>query len=173
MRSTARARADTRDREMPARPDRAKRHSRRVRRLVRSVGAAIGAALGQLIGSVAGYLGFFALLALGAYMIVESQREASLGQPLDMTKGWGLAVASLSISLDSLGIGFSILYIHVPLYTALIVIGIASVAATFAGIALGRALGRRAEEGAELWAGIILAATGLFFILNKALHWGI
>ncbi|MBV8688802.1 MAG: manganese efflux pump [Candidatus Eremiobacteraeota bacterium] len=137
------------------------------------IGAAIGAALGQLIGSVAGYLGFFALLALGSYMIVESQREASLGQPLDMTKGWGLAVASLSISLDSLGIGFSILYIGVPLYTALIVIGVASVACTFAGISLGRTLGRRAEEGAELWAGIILAATGLFFIANKVFRWGI
>ena len=135
------------------------------------IGAALGAAIGQLIGGVAGYLGFCALVALGVYMVVESWREAK--QPLDMTKGWGLAVASLSISLDSLGIGFSILYIGVPLYTALAVIGVFSVVSTFAGITLGRTLGRRAEEGAELWAGIILIATGALFIANKALRWGL
>ena len=137
------------------------------------IGAGLGAAVGQLIGGVAGYLGFCALIALGGYMIFESQREAKMHGPLDMTKGWGLAVASLSISLDSLGIGFSILYIGVPLYTALIVIGIFSVASTFAGISLGRSLGRHAEEGAELWAGIILLLTGLFFIANRALRWGL
>ena len=135
------------------------------------IGAGLGAAVGQLIGGVAGYLGFCALMGLGVYMIIESRRERR--QPLDMTKGWGLAIASLSISLDSLGIGFSILYIGVPLYTALAVIGIFSVASTFAGITLGRTLGRRAEEGAELWAGVILIATGAFFIANKALHWGL
>ncbi len=137
------------------------------------VGVGLGSVLGQLIGSVAGYLGFIALVALGAYMIAESLREARSGSALDMTRGWGLAVASLSISLDSLGIGFSILYIGVPLYTALIAIGVASVIATFAGIALGRTLGRRAEEGAELWAGIVLLVTGLFFIANKVLRWGL
>jgi putative Mn2+ efflux pump MntP len=124
------------------------------------------------LGNVAGYIGFFALVGLGAYMIVESQREAKRGKPLDMTRGAGLALASLSISLDSLGIGFSILFIGVPLYAALAVIGIASVLSTFTGIALGRVLGRHAEESAELWAGIVLAATGLFFIAQKIFGWG-
>lgn len=136
------------------------------------IGAGLGAIVGHLIGNVAGYLGFCALVGLGAYMIVESQREAKRRSPLDMTKGWGLAVASLSISLDSLGIGFSILFIGVPLYAALAVIGAASVLSTFAGIAVGRLVGRRAEESAELWAGIILAATGLFFISQKMFGWG-
>jgi len=137
------------------------------------IGVGLGAVAGQMIGSVAGYLGFIALVALGLYMIVESLREARSGSPLDMTKGWGLAIASLSISLDSLGIGFSILYIGVPLYSALIAIGVASVLCTFAGIWLGRTLGRRAEEGAELWAGVVLLLTGVFFIANKVLRWGL
>ncbi len=140
--------------------------------LMNLAGVGLGAVAGRLIGGVAGYLGFFALLVLGIYMIVESRREAGLKRPLDMTKGWGLFVASLSISLDSLGIGFSILYIGVPLYGALACIGVTSVASTFLGITMGRALGRRAEEGAELWAGIILACTWLFFILQRAFGWG-
>ncbi|GAC1659804.1 MAG: hypothetical protein NVS9B12_13830 [Vulcanimicrobiaceae bacterium] len=136
------------------------------------IGAALGAAAGKLIGGVAGYLGFIALLGLGIYMIVESRREAELKSPLDMTQGYGLFIASLSISLDSLGIGFSILYIGVPLYMALAFIGVASVCATALGITTGRILGRRFEEGAELWAGIILAATGAFFIAQKVFGWG-
>jgi len=135
-------------------------------------GAALGAAAGKLIGGVAGYLGFLALLGLGIYMIVESRRESEMKSPLDMTRGYGLFIASLSISLDSLGIGFSILYIGVPLYTALAFIGVASVASTALGITTGRFLGRRFEEGAELWAGIILAATGAFFIAQKIFGWG-
>ncbi|MDP9018789.1 MAG: manganese efflux pump MntP family protein, partial [Candidatus Eremiobacteraeota bacterium] len=104
--------------------------------------------------------------------IVESRREAEMKTPLDMTRGYGLLIASLSISLDSLGIGFSILYVGVPLVTALSFIGVVSVASTFFGITFGRFLGRRAEEGAELWAGIILAATGAFFIAQKLFGWG-
>lgn len=136
------------------------------------IGAAIGAAASNLIGNVAGYFGFIALLGLGVYMIVESRRESEMKSPLDMTRGYGLLIASLSISLDSLGIGFSILYIGVPLYTALAFIGVASVASTAIGITTGRILGRRFEEGAELWAGIILAATGALFIAQKVFGWG-
>ncbi|PZR58918.1 MAG: hypothetical protein DLM50_02455 [Candidatus Meridianibacter frigidus] len=136
------------------------------------IGAAVGAAAGHWLGSVAGYLGFIALLGLGIYMIWESRREAGMKTGLDMTAGWGLFIAALSISLDSLGIGFSILFIGVPLYAALTVIGIASVLSTFLGITLGRVLGRRAEEHAELWAGIVLAATGAFFIAQRLFGWG-
>lgn len=135
-------------------------------------GAGLGAVAGKLIGGVAGYLGFIALLGLGVYMIVESRRESKLGGPLDMSRGYGLLIASLSISLDSLGIGFSILYIGVPLVTSLSVIAVTSVASTALGITLGRVLGRRFEEGAELWAGIILAATGAVFIAQKLFGWG-
>lgn len=136
------------------------------------IGAGLGSVAGRLIGSVAGYLGFIALLGLGIYMVWESRRESSQSNPIDMTRGYGLFIASMSISLDSLGIGFSILYIGVPIVTSLAVIALASVSSTFLGITLGRALGRRAEEGAEFWAGIILAATGLFFILQKVFGWG-
>jgi putative Mn2+ efflux pump MntP len=105
-------------------------------------------------------------------MIVESMRESTAHKSLDMSRGWGLLIASLSISLDSLGIGFSILYIGVPLPVSLIVIGIVSVGATAMGLTLGRALGRRVEEKAELFAGIVLALTGIAFTLLTALHIG-
>lgn len=134
------------------------------------IGAGLGAVVGRLIGDVAGYLGFIALLLVGIYMIYESRKEAA--HPIDMTRGWGLFIASLSISLDSLGIGFSILYVGVPVAISLTIIAVVSVLATTLGLALGRFLGHKIEELAELLAGVVLAITGIAFIVLKALHIG-
>jgi putative Mn2+ efflux pump MntP len=133
------------------------------------IGAGVGLAVGKLLGETAGYLGFAALFGLGCYMIYESRKAASTKAPIDMSRGWGLFVASVSISLDSLGIGFSILYIGVPLAVSLVTIACTSIAATAIGLSLGKVLGKRAEDGAELWAGVILAATGIAFASLKAL----
>ncbi|MDQ2865006.1 MAG: manganese efflux pump MntP family protein [Candidatus Eremiobacteraeota bacterium] len=136
------------------------------------IGAWLGAVAGRMIGDAAGYIGFVALLGLGIYMIYESRNDNEDRLPLDMSKGWGLMLASLAISLDSLGIGFSILYIGVPLVLALATIGLVSVGATVAGLWLGKRLGVGIEENAELLGGVLLALTGAAFIVLKALHVG-
>jgi putative Mn2+ efflux pump MntP len=134
------------------------------------IGAGLGAAMGRALGDVAGYVGFAALVLLGAYMMLEGRREAHEREPIDMSRGWGLLLASLSISLDSLGVGFSILYIHVPVVATLAVIAVVSILSTTAGLTLGHRLGRQIEERAELIGGALLALTGLLFIAIKALH---
>ena len=133
-------------------------------------GAALGAVAGHLIGDAAGYLGFLALVGVGTYMLVESVRGSKDRDSLDVSSGWGLTVASLAISLDSLGIGFSILYVGVPLVLALVTIGIVSVLATTLGLTLGRALGARVESAAEVLGGALLMLTGIVFIVLKALN---
>ncbi len=129
------------------------------------IGAALGSVLTRVVGPVAGYLGYAALVGIGIYMIVESVRDRE--SSLDLSKGWGLFVASLSISLDSLGIGFSILTIGAPMPVSLFAIAVASVTATTCGLAFGRALGARFEEAAELWAGIVLVGTGIVFAVLR------
>jgi manganese efflux pump family protein len=136
------------------------------------LGLLIGKAVGTVLGDFAGYLGFAALVGVGGYMVYEAVSEAEEATPIDFSQGWGLFIASLSISLDSLGIGFSILYIGVPLVLALAVIFAVSICSTGLGLTLGRMLGRRVEEGAELFSGIILMLTGIGFILAKVFHLG-
>lgn len=131
------------------------------------IGTGIGVVAGRFLGDVAGYLGFAALVGIGTYMIVETVRDT--GKPLDLSHGWGLFVASLSISIDSLGIGFSILYIGAPLVISLIAIAFASVVSTTLGLTLGRLLGVRAERSAGIWAGVVLIVTGLAFATEKVL----
>jgi putative Mn2+ efflux pump MntP len=136
------------------------------------LGVAIGRVAGRFLGDAAGYLGFAALVAVGAYMIYEAIREAETSGGFDLSRGWGLFLGALSISLDSLGIGFSILYIGVPLLVSIICIAIASLLATTLGLLLGKRLGLIAEESAAMAAGVVLVVTGLAFAALKYFHIG-
>jgi putative Mn2+ efflux pump MntP len=130
------------------------------------IGVGIGQVAGRLIGDAAGYVGFGALVLVGGYMVFESIRESESGG-FDLSRGWGLFLGALSISLDSLGIGFSILYIGVPLLVSLICIAVVAATSTTLGLTIGRALGTRAEAAAATWGGIILIGTGLGFAALK------
>ncbi len=136
------------------------------------VGAGLGLLAGRIVGDFAGYIGFAALFGLGIYMARESRAQVRESSRFDLSRGHGLVVASLAISLDSLGIGFSILYIGVPMPISLVIIAIVSVAFTTLGLGLGRWLGRRAERYAAFLGGVLLALTGVLFAALKALHVG-
>ena len=133
-----------------------------------SIGIGIGELAGRAIGDIAAYAGFVALIGVGAYMVLESVREQ--GEEYDLSRGYGLVVASLSISLDSLGVGFSIVYIHVPVGITLAAIAVASISASTLGLTLGGLVGRAVGARADLFAGIVLMATGALFAIFKYLH---
>lgn len=136
------------------------------------IGAGLGAIAGHLIGDYAGYIGFVALFGLGLYMMRESRTSLSSANRLDLASGRGLLVAAIAISLDSFGIGFSILYIGVPPAISLTVIFITSTASTTLGLTLGRWLGGYAERNAAFVGGLLLALTGITFTVLKALRIG-
>jgi manganese efflux pump family protein len=136
------------------------------------IGVLIGQAAGKLLGDAAGYLGFTALVGVGVYMMYEALHGTEEGGGFDLSRGWGLFLGALSISLDSLGIGFSILYIGVPLGICLVFIGITSLLSTTLGLALGKRLGVVAEESAALWAGVVLVLTGVGFAALKFFNVG-
>jgi manganese efflux pump family protein len=135
-----------------------------------AAGAGLGLLAGRLIGDYAGYIGFAALFGIGLYMIGESRSDLGPASRLDLTRGRGLIMASLAISLDSLGVGFSILYVGVPMPISLIIIACVSVCSTTLGLTLGRWLGRYAERNAAFIGGLLLALTGIAFAALKALR---
>jgi putative Mn2+ efflux pump MntP len=53
-----------------------------------------------------------------------------------------------------------------------VVIGAFAVTATLLGLRLGRMLGTKVEDAAEMLGGILLALTGVVFIVLKVLHIG-
>lgn len=136
------------------------------------VGAGLGIAAGRVLGETAGYIGFVALIFLGLYMLYEARRDTDKRNRLDLSHGLGLFLGSLSISLDSLGIGFSILYIGAPLVATLTTIGAVSIATTIVGLSLGHRLGEIVEGRAEILGGVLLTLTGVLFCALKVLHAG-
>ncbi len=71
------------------------------------VGYELGTGAGRVLGEVATYVGFGLLAAIGGLMIRSSFRHAS-EEEFDATRGTGLLITSLSISLDSLGVGIAL-----------------------------------------------------------------
>jgi putative Mn2+ efflux pump MntP len=134
------------------------------------LGAGVGHAADSLFGDMAAYFGFIALTLVGIFMIVENLRESE--SRMDLSCGWGLFTAALSISLDSLGIGFSIIYIGVPLVLSLTVIASVSILCCALGLLFGRMLGRHMEEVAGVAAGVILTLTGVIFTALRYYHVG-
>ena len=134
--------------------------------LMTVLGASCGALLLQRIGPIAGYLGFAALFGIGVYMIIEAIGEGEA--KFDLSTGRGLLLGAMAVSLDSLGIGFSLLFIGVPFIVTLGCIAIASVLATTGGFLLGRRLGLAVGAHVGIYAGVLLAVTGIAFAILKA-----
>src|SRR5579872_4399025 len=130
------------------------------------IGVGLGHVIGHFIGEAAAFLGYVALIGVGIYMVVESFRE-EVGS-LDLSTGWGLFVAAMSISLDSLGVGFTLPYLGVAIVVALATIFAVSILATGAGLWLGRQIGNRAGGATGILAGVLLALTGIGFAIARA-----
>jgi putative Mn2+ efflux pump MntP len=133
------------------------------------LGIAIGTGAGHVAGDVAAYLGFALLALIGVYMLTESfGKHEPLS--LDATTGWGLVAASASISLDSLGVGFSLPSLGVPLVPLFVTVAISTIAFTLSGLAFGNALGNRYRLVAERGCAIVLIVLAVFFTLQHVRH---
>lgn len=129
------------------------------------VGAAIGAGAGHVAGEIAAYTGFALLGLIGAWIFRESLGEEH-GLTEKATSGLGLVAASASISLDSLGVGFSLPALHVPLVPLIGTVAVTTVVFTFAGLRFGEILGTRFKQNAERGAGAVLVALAVLFTVQ-------
>jgi len=129
------------------------------------IGYELGTGAGKLFGEIAEWIGFALLAMVGAFMIRESFRSSS--EPaFDLTRGLGLLVASLSISLDSLGVGFALPAINIPLIPMLITVSITTSIFTFVGLAFGQRIGERYEHEAQRVAGAMLMLLAILFSIQ-------
>jgi putative Mn2+ efflux pump MntP len=130
------------------------------------IGYELGTGIGRMLGEVAQYAGLVLLAALGLTMIRKSLRDTKEAS-FDATKGVGLLLAALSISLDSLGVGIALPSIGIPLVPLLITVSISTTAFTLIGLAFGARLGVRYEHRAERAAGAMLVLLAAAFALGQ------
>ena len=131
------------------------------------IGYELGTGAGVIFGEIAEWTGLVLLGGVGVFMIVESYRHRE--RAFDPTRGAGLLAASLSISLDSLGVGFALPAVGISLVPLLITISITTGTFTAIGLAFGAKIGERYEHRAERVAGAMLILLSILFGLRRIL----
>jgi putative Mn2+ efflux pump MntP len=129
--------------------------------LMQVVGYSIGTGAGRIVGAIAIYVGFAILAGVGGFIFYESfERRMPRFQP---DSPIALLVASLSVSLDSLGIGMSLPGVPLPLLPLLATVAVSTIIFTAVGLAFGERLGRRYKRVAQRVAGIVLVVLAAVF----------
>ncbi|GAC1456160.1 MAG: hypothetical protein PVSMB8_13760 [Vulcanimicrobiaceae bacterium] len=129
------------------------------------LGIGIGTGAGHLVGEVAAYAGFTTLALIGLFMLRESFAEHD-DLSLKATSGIGLVIAAASISLDSLGVGFSLPSLNIPLAPLFGTVAVTTIAFTLVGLSLGTVLGNRYRAGAERGCSIVLIVLAILFTVE-------
>jgi manganese efflux pump family protein len=135
--------------------------------LMQIVGLFLGVGFGRLVGTIATWAGLIVLAGIGVWILREGFSDDADGQFNVNTIG-GLLLASLSISLDSLGVGFALPALHLPLLPLFSTVAVSTVVFTLTGLAFGAVLGHKFEKNAEKGAGIVLIALAVLFAIQKA-----
>jgi putative Mn2+ efflux pump MntP len=130
------------------------------------IGYELGASANKMLGVVADGLSLALLLLIGCVMIVKSFEYLPEAH-FDTAKGAGLLLASISISLDSLGVGIALPALSIPLVPLLVTISITTILFTLIGLAFGALLGERYERNAERAAGAMLVLLASSFALER------
>jgi putative Mn2+ efflux pump MntP len=130
------------------------------------LGLSLGTGFGHLIGDIATYIGLLLLAAIGAWILREGFSKNGEHE-FDVKKPGGLVLASLSISLDSLGVGFALPALGLPLISLLATVSVSTVFFTLTGLAFGARLGHAFEKNAQRGAGLVLLLLAVVFALQK------
>lgn len=142
-------------------------------------GMILGQALGSILGQLASGIGAFVLMALGVRILYKIYRPAKeqysfsearkvLAHRHSFTEslsGWGIYALGASVSLDALSVGFSLGTIKADVFFTVMLIGLTAGLMTGSGLILGRIIGTRLGDKAEMLGGIALFLIGvkLFF----------
>lgn len=125
----------------------------------------IGQLAGSLVGRAAGIAGSLILIYLGARMIWDVYRQDREQPRVALVNTWGLLVLAASVSMDALSVGFTLGTQRVNLILVAVTFGIVAGLMTFAGLWLGRMMGRWVGEKAQLVGGLILLGIGVKLVL--------
>lgn len=131
------------------------------------IGLVLGSGLARSTGKIADYLAGAAVIAVGAWMLLERDDDADKASRLASSRGFALIALGLSISLDELAIGFGIGLARLPASWVIAAIVLQAVAAAQVGLAVGARIGERWRERAEQIAGVALILLGVYLIATQ------
>ena len=133
------------------------------------VGFVAGGAIGGALGSVAGWTAIVVLAISGILMLRPGSEDAESARVRLLARAQGLAILDLglAISVDELGVGFSLGLLGFPLVVVIPWIAVQAFLAAQAGMRLGTRLGEELRERAERVAGLaVLGTAGVLLVLK-------
>jgi putative Mn2+ efflux pump MntP len=130
------------------------------------LGYLLGTGFGKIVGVAAEWVGLLVLGAIGIWILREGFSESG-EREFDVEKPTGLVLASLSISLDSLAVGFALPALGLPLVPLFATVAVSTACFTLGGLAFGAVLGHAFEKNAERGAGIVLILLAVFFAYER------
>lgn len=128
------------------------------------VGWGIGVAASGFVQAVDHWIAFFLLGCVGVHMIY-----AALHQKEEKTANGSLAalmVTAVGTSLDAMAVGVSLAMLNVNIIVVAIAVGLATFIFSAGGTLLGRLVGARLGQFAEIAAGIALFGIGLKILIE-------
>lgn len=129
------------------------------------IGWAIGVAASGLVQAVDHWIAFFLLGCVGAHMIYAAlHKEAEVKK----TNGTLMALMATAVgtSLDAMAVGVSLAMLNVNIIVVAIAVGLATFVLSAGGTLLGRLVGVRLGQYAEIAAGIALFGIGLKILIE-------
>ena len=132
------------------------------------LGWLMGVSFSSYITAFDHWIAFILLAVIGVNMIHEALGEDDgdsddSGDHLDLKELLMLAIAT---SIDALAVGITFAFLQVNILPAVSLIGIITLAISFAGVHIGHQFGSRYEKKAEIAGGVILILIGLKILLE-------
>lgn len=115
----------------------------------------------QLIKDYDHWLAFILLTLIGGRMVIEAFHGHEEHKLNNIRKNKVLTIMAFATSLDALAMGFSIAFLDMPILLAAVVIGISAAGFTVLGVKLGKRVGTKFSDRAEIAGGVILILIGL------------
>ncbi len=127
------------------------------------IGWLLGSAFAEAIAPVDHWIAFVLLAAIGGKMLWEAFRPqhddvaAGSASALSLRE---IALLALATSIDALAVGVSFAFLNVPLWVAVVSIGVVTFVLSFAAVFVGHRVGTRWRKPAEIVGGLVLIGIG-------------
>jgi manganese efflux pump family protein len=131
------------------------------------IGMGVGLFLAREIGDVTKWIGSLLLIGLGLHMIwnsLKGEGDESEMRASNKTTGIGLLLFAMSVSIDSLSVGFSLGTFGANVVLAVTLFGICGALMAALGLAIGRRVSHLLGEYGEVIGGVVLVVFGIKFL---------
>lgn len=120
----------------------------------------------EMIEAYDHWIAFVLLGFLGLKMLYDAMGKDDENEVDDAMDFKTMFVLSIATSIDALAMGISFAALHVEIFSAVSVIGIATFLLSAIGVKIGSLFGERFKRGAEIAGGIILICIGIKIVIE-------